>query len=193
MPNFQDGREEMAQDLFGTSSSNASILHKTPVTTSLKTLFLRLERLKKQELSRWWDGGTLPQYLNNKKVPRGLRILIFPTFEDLSVNLLNEWEGNLENASQIMMQILIRHAREKGEKLQGEIEETEKEINAMEQKDLIEKNFVILKKVMDDYQLYLKNKKLTKIRRDDKDYRDGRVYTFARKYDNVQTGDEKIP
>lgn len=181
----------MALNLFGSKGSKKVTNVESTERTSLKTLFLRLERLKKSELSRWWDGGTLKQYIENGKVPRGLRILIFPTFEDLSENLLKEWEHNLEGASRVMMEILVRHSIEKGDKLQEEIEAIEKEINEFEEKELIEKNYVILKKVMENHQIYIKDKKLRKIKRDDRDYSDGRIYTFAKKFDNLVITDDR--
>lgn len=191
MPHFDDKREELSQNLFGKNSKNAQPDKAIPQPLGLKAQFIKLERLKKQELSRWWDGVTLQQYIENKKVPRGLRILIFPTFEDLSSDLLCEWEANLEGASVTMMQILIRHAREKGAKLALEIEALEKEIEQGDNKDAIEKNFEILKRVRETHQLYLKDKKLRKIKRDDKDYNEGRIYTFAKRLDSLLSNESK--
>ncbi|KAJ1217750.1 hypothetical protein NDU88_005340 [Pleurodeles waltl] len=155
-------------------------------TDSLKVKFQKFEKLKKQELARWWDGITLQKYLDNKKIPRGLRILIFPTYEDLDDEALKDWEDNLQNASFNMMRILIKHIDKKVAKLQDDIETLEREIDGVSQKDLINKNYEILHKIVEDYQIYLRDKKLRKVKRDDLDYKLGRIYTFARKYDNVK-------
>ncbi|KAJ1121994.1 hypothetical protein NDU88_000500 [Pleurodeles waltl] len=40
---------------------------------------------------------------------------------------------------------------------------------------------------MDECQISLRDKKLRKIKRDEIDYTEGRIYTFARKYDNLKT------
>lgn len=154
-----------------------------------KAKFQKLERLKKRELARWWDGITLQQYLDNgrvPRVPRGLRILIFPTFEDLEEELLKEWEGNLLNSSTTMMKILIRHAEKKAAHLLTETDKIEKEIEASPLKEVIKKNHDILMKVIEDYQVYQRDKKAKKIKRDETDYQEGRVYTFAKKYDNIK-------
>ncbi|KAJ1140078.1 hypothetical protein NDU88_006439 [Pleurodeles waltl] len=57
------------------------------------------------------------------------------------------------------------------------------------QKDLIKKNYEIMERIVEDYQIYLRDKKLRKVKRDDLDYKLGRIYTFARKFDNVKVSD----
>ncbi|KAJ1210763.1 hypothetical protein NDU88_006125 [Pleurodeles waltl] len=141
-------------------------------------------------MARWWDGTTLQKYLDSKKIPRGLRILIFPTYEDLDDDSLKEWEDNLQNASFTMMRILIKPTFKKVSKLQADIDKMEKEIDNVPQKDLIKKNYEILDRVGEDYQIYLRDKKLRKVKWDDLDYKLGRVYTVARKYDNVKVQDQ---
>ncbi|KAJ1172316.1 hypothetical protein NDU88_004163 [Pleurodeles waltl] len=84
------------------------------------------------------------------------------------------------------MRILIRHTDKKVTKLQGDIEALEKEIDEVTQKDLVKKNYEILDKIIDDYQMYLRDKKLRKVKRYDLDYKLGRIYTFTCKYDNVK-------
>ncbi|KAJ1142022.1 hypothetical protein NDU88_008350 [Pleurodeles waltl] len=84
------------------------------------------------------------------------------------------------------MCILIKHTDKKVTKLQGDIETMEREFESVPQKDLVKKNYEILDMVVEDYQIYLRDKKLGKVKRDDLDYKLGRVYTFARKYDSVK-------
>ncbi|KAJ1213930.1 hypothetical protein NDU88_001559 [Pleurodeles waltl] len=84
------------------------------------------------------------------------------------------------------MRIVIRHTDKKVARLQGDIEVLEREIDDVTQKDLVKKNYEILDKIIDDYQMYLRDKKQRKVKLDDLDYKLGRVYTFARKYDNVK-------
>lgn len=54
----------------------------------------------------------------------------------------------------------------------------------------MKKNYDILNKILEDYQIYLRDKKIKKIKRDDKDYRDRRIYTFAHKYYKVKVSGE---
>ncbi|KAJ1174382.1 hypothetical protein NDU88_006204 [Pleurodeles waltl] len=85
-----------------------------------------------------------------------------------------------------MMRILIRHTDKKVTRLQGDIEVLEQETDDVTQKDLVKKNYEILDKIIEDYQMYLRDKKLWKVKCDDLDYKLGRIYTSARNYDNVK-------
>ncbi|KAJ1175289.1 hypothetical protein NDU88_000577 [Pleurodeles waltl] len=85
------------------------------------------------------------------------------------------------------MDILIRDAKDKRDKLMQEITLLEKEIDDIDCTDNKAKNYNILKDVLHKHQLYIKDKKLRKLKRDDNDYKNGRVFTFARKYDILRT------
>lgn len=172
-------------NLFSAQQPQGNFGNDLGTTEGLKMKFQRLERLKKQELARWWDGITLQQYLNNSRIPRGLRILIFPIFEDLDDELLKEWKGNLSNSSVTMMRILIRHSEKKAASLMMEIEKLENEIEESPLKEVI-KNYEVLEKIIEEYQIYQRDKKSRKIKRDENDYREGRVYTFAKNYDTIR-------
>ncbi|KAJ1204176.1 hypothetical protein NDU88_007957 [Pleurodeles waltl] len=84
-----------------------------------------------------------------------------------------------------MMRILIKHSEKKTIKRQVEIDKIEKSIEHLNLKEATKKNYEIMDKVLEDYQLYLCDKKLHKIKRDDLDYKEGIIYTFARKHDNL--------
>ncbi|KAJ1170549.1 hypothetical protein NDU88_002424 [Pleurodeles waltl] len=122
--------------------------------------------------------------MEKNQIPRGLRVILFPSFDDLSPDLLKEWEQLLITSSYGMMDILIRDAKNKREKLLQDIAQLEKEINDIDSPDTKTRNFNILKGVLQKHQLYIKDKKVRKLRRDDNDYKKGRVFTFARKFDN---------
>ncbi|KAJ1128398.1 hypothetical protein NDU88_006777 [Pleurodeles waltl] len=83
------------------------------------------------------------------------------------------------------MDILIRDAREKRERLLSDIEVLEKEIQDTNLKEVIEKNYNILKDVLQKHQEYIKEKKMCKLRRNANDYVTGRVFKYAHKFDNM--------
>lgn len=158
---FTDNREEMLGELFK-KSSGASI--ENPHTMGLRTegfkdKFFRFEKMKKQELGKWWDGVTLEKYIENKRIPRGLRILIFPNYEDLDSDLLEEWEEGLFDSSYRMMRILVTNSHRKGKKIRDEVAKLEKGIADMDLKDATAKNYEILKMELTTFQIFLKNKK----------------------------------
>lgn len=128
---------------------------------------------------------TLKNYMDNKRIPRGLRIVIFPTFDDLEDDQLKEWEDNLYSASFCMMNILIKNTERKVDKLKKQIVELEKEISEMKLPELTEQNYNILKDVISKHQTQIKERKLSKIRRDESDYNSGRIFTFSKNFNEV--------
>ncbi|KAJ1096649.1 hypothetical protein NDU88_001784 [Pleurodeles waltl] len=178
--------DSLFKELFQADSLTSAPLASNHMHEGLRTKFIKLERLKKQELSRWWDYTILQKYMENNQIPRGLRVILFPSFDDLSPDLLNEWEQLLITSSYGIMDILIRDAKAKRDKLLQDIAVVEKDINDIDSPDTKTKNFNNLKEVLHKHQLYIKDKKLRKLRRDDNDYKNGRVFTFARKYDSTK-------
>ncbi|KAJ1143015.1 hypothetical protein NDU88_009327 [Pleurodeles waltl] len=89
------------------------------------------------------------------------------------------------------MDILIRDAKEKRGRLLLDIEILEKEIQDTNLKEAIERNYDILKNLLQQHQEYIKEKKMRKLRRDANDYAAGRVFTFAHKFDNFNS-DKRI-
>ncbi|KAJ1110568.1 hypothetical protein NDU88_007918 [Pleurodeles waltl] len=85
------------------------------------------------------------------------------------------------------MDILIRDAKEKREQLLLDIETLEKEIQDTNLKEAIGKNYDILQNVLQQHQEYIKEKKMRKLRREANDYATGRVFTFARKFDSMNS------
>lgn len=82
------------------------------------------------------------KYLENKHIPRGLPILIFPNYEDLDPDLLGEWEEGLHMASYKMMDILIRNSERKAKKIREHILILEKEIGEINLPDVIQKTII---------------------------------------------------
>ncbi|KAJ1190336.1 hypothetical protein NDU88_007074 [Pleurodeles waltl] len=184
MASFEDDRDKLAAELFSTNTSKVQVTNQG--SEGLKQTFIKVERLKKQELSKWRDATILKRYLELKQIPRGLRITIFPSFDHLDSDLLGEWEGLILLSSFGMMNILIKHAETRREVLLIDIAKLEQEIVALNPPKASEKNYKILKNILTDYQFYIKDKKFKKLKRDEADYRNGRVFTFACKYDDIK-------
>ena len=76
-------RETEAQELFREVTAGTS-LYKIQSSSKkkqegLRDKFVRLEKLKKTEQAKWWDSATLKQYVKLNRIPRGLRLQVFPT------------------------------------------------------------------------------------------------------------------
>ncbi|KAJ1181183.1 hypothetical protein NDU88_006393 [Pleurodeles waltl] len=182
MASFDDNRDTLAAELFSRKPQAPRTSDHTPTKEGLRQKFIKLERLRKQELARWWDITTLKRYLELKQIPRGLRVIIFPSLEDLDPDLLGEWEHLISATSFGMINILIKHADRKRDKLLQDITSLEEEIKNLNLTEATDKNYTIMREILTGYQLYIKDKKMRKLIRDDNDYTNGRIYTFARRY-----------
>ncbi|KAJ1181008.1 hypothetical protein NDU88_006219 [Pleurodeles waltl] len=170
---FDDNRDTLAAELFSKKPLAPRTTDPTPSTQGLRQKFIKLERLRKQELARWWDITTLKRYLEIKQVPRGLRVIIFPSFEDLDPDLLGEWEHLISSTSFSMINILIKHSDRKRTKLLLDITSLEEEIKNLNLPEATDKNYTIMREILTGYQLYIKDKKMRKLVRDDNDYKNG--------------------
>ena len=124
MNNISD-RDHEAEELFrevmsGMPLSKVNVSSKG-VNEGLRDKFIRLEKLKKSEQSKWRDAATLRQYIKLNRVPRGLRSQIFPTYDDLDDDLLSKWDSELNQSSLNLMDILITNANRKIKALQEQI------------------------------------------------------------------------
>ncbi|KAJ1202742.1 hypothetical protein NDU88_006539 [Pleurodeles waltl] len=186
MASFDDNRDTLAAELFSMKPPATRTIDRTPSKEGLRQKFIKLERLRKQELARWWDITTLKRYLELKQVPRGLRVIIFPSFEDLDPDLLGEWEHLISSSTSFsMINILIKHADRKRTKLLQDITTLEEEIKNLNLTEAAYKNYTIMRVILTGYQLYIKDKKMRKLIRDDNDYQNGRIFTFARRFDQI--------
>ncbi|KAJ1178671.1 hypothetical protein NDU88_003913 [Pleurodeles waltl] len=169
------------------NASSAGIRSPNPTNPlSAKSTFFALERALKKETSKWWEAGLLKKYLEHDLIPRGLRILIFPPTDTTSQERLQQWEANLQMASNNMIRQLIDIAQEEYEKYRQEVDTLNKRIEEANWGDISVKNYEILIKIIDYYEKDIIQRKNRKFRRDLTDYQLGRVYTFGKQYDNIK-------
>lgn len=164
-------REKIAEDLFnslhaGMPVNKAVTLGGPRPNEGLKAKFIRLERLRKLEISKWWDGATLKQYLKLNRIPSGLRAQIFPTYDDLETDLLLLWEKEFSNNSIRLMNILIENTDRKVTKTAIEIDTLEKEISDLNMAETTKKNYAILEEVLLRCEDDIKQHKARKLKRD---------------------------
>ncbi|KAJ1216433.1 hypothetical protein NDU88_004035 [Pleurodeles waltl] len=121
-----------------------------------------------------------------RKIPRGLRILIFPPMDTISQEHLQKWETNLKMASINMINQLIEISEEEYDKHHKEVDNLTQRIEEANWGEITTKNYAILNSVIDRYEEDIIQRKNRTFRRDLFDYQHGRVYTFSRKYDNIK-------
>lgn len=96
-------RDLAASEMFDDSPSGESSINVQSNATqsgnpNVRDLFKRLEKLMKAEQSKWWEHKSLSRYLEVGRIPRGLRIMLAPSYENPDTNMLAEWaDCNLES------------------------------------------------------------------------------------------------
>ncbi|KAJ1198180.1 hypothetical protein NDU88_002024 [Pleurodeles waltl] len=85
-----------------------------------------------------------------------------------------------------MIQQLIEISQEQYERHKQEVDQLTQRIDEANWGDITTKNYAILNNIIDNYEADIIQRKNRKFRRDLRDYQQGRVYTFSKKYDHVQ-------
>ncbi|XP_069493757.1 uncharacterized protein [Ambystoma mexicanum] len=154
-------------------------------TETLSNKFVRLERLSKREINKYWEKVSLDNYIEHNMIPRGLRILIFPDFtHNDDQDLAQEWEENLTLSSEKMLKLLVIHAEREHTRITTQIDALQKEIAEMANPNTVkDKNYDKMHALLKDYQDEVKIRKFRKFYRDERDYNNDRVYTFQAKFD----------
>ncbi|XP_069502831.1 uncharacterized protein [Ambystoma mexicanum] len=180
-------REEEAELIFSGLSENPTTKPDSN-NTSLRQLFLTQEKLLKQELTCWWEIKSLDKYLQIGRIPRGLRVCIFPPFEDDDIEEIKDWEQLLTTTSNEMIHRLIKYAKVKHIRLIQEITKVKENIEKLNIPEKTFKNYEILDEIIDKYASDIKIKKQRQFLRDELDYKFKRVYTFNKRPTTTSRG-----
>ncbi|KAJ1169388.1 hypothetical protein NDU88_001281 [Pleurodeles waltl] len=123
--------EQAAAELFDT-------IRDPDITTSVNTrlrassnIIKDLEKARISELKKWWEMTSLTKYMENDRVPRGLRILIVPTLGDMDPDLLEEWRSHTAACSRKLIGTLITQAKRLMEAQMEIIETSLKELEGI--------------------------------------------------------------
>lgn len=73
----------------------------------LEQAFLSLQRLLERKARIFWHKRYFNKYIDNKIVPWGLRVPIFPNIRKVEESLKSKWEENLQSCSFGMMDLLF--------------------------------------------------------------------------------------
>ena len=110
---FETKRREEANKIFTDveESSDAYVAcNQDASTRTLSQKYHKLEKLYKNEQSKWWEAVSLQKYLDVGRVPRGLRIFRSPTYENPNPQMLKEWTVNSGKCTTGMLDILVKYA-----------------------------------------------------------------------------------
>ncbi|KAJ1154885.1 hypothetical protein NDU88_007628 [Pleurodeles waltl] len=94
----------------------------------------------------------------------------------------------LEKLERLLKAIAVKNEdlEEQYERHKQEVDQLTQRIDEANWGDITTKNYAILNNIIDNYEADIIQRKNRKFRRDLRDYQQGRVYTFSKKYDHVQ-------
>ncbi|CAH2283619.1 Hypothetical predicted protein [Pelobates cultripes] len=147
-------------------------------------LFLKLERLLKQELKLKWEVATLQQYIIDNITPRGLRLFKDPAFPIEYLELKERWYEAMEDCSFVFMDIIIECRKKKLVELHQEIKEIQNILESLEGGDNPKERVAKIAESVDRLEEDIKRTKKKKFLRDMDDYKNNRVRNFQKKYDS---------
>ncbi|KAJ1115181.1 hypothetical protein NDU88_003407 [Pleurodeles waltl] len=139
------------------------------------------------DLKKWWEMTSLTKYIESGRVPRGLRILILSTLGDMDPDLLEEWRTQTADCSTKLMGTLITQAKRRMDEQIIKIEQLTKDLEKIANQQEVSNQLVKMEEQIKNKEEEIKLRKAHKFNRDKLDYKHGRIYTFARKYDSVRT------
>lgn len=177
-------RLELLTSMFDKSDSEKEISNpSTSVKTDVKSQLRKWEKLSKK-INKSWELITLKKYLEVQRVPRGLRIMLMPNHQDVTNELLQEWGDFLLKSSLGLLEILVRHIEISLNKVKEELLDLEKELSLLKLSTESAKYKNELEGYIEKHEEIVRQRKQTKFARDAGDYAEGRIFTFARKYDS---------
>ncbi|KAJ1191473.1 hypothetical protein NDU88_000789 [Pleurodeles waltl] len=179
--------EQAAAKLFDNTKINNGPPGVQTHTTS--SIINQLEKARILELKKWWEMTSLTKYIESGRVPRGLRILILPTLGDMDPDLLGEWRTQTADCSIKLMGTLITQAKRRMDDQIIKIEQLTKDLDKLANQQEVSNQLAKMEERIKNKEEEIKSRKAHKFNRDKLDYEHGRIYTFARKYDNVRTKD----
>lgn len=154
----------------------------------LTSTFMELKKLLQKDVKLELNAITLSDYWRHGLIPRGLRIRKFPAYSMDNKEFTEKWEAILNKCSLDLMLLLIEESKKDRLKVQQEITEVRNQLEsnaATEEKENLE---VQLQEELLKFTDNVKKQKVDKFKRDEKDYKDGRVYTWKRPTRNKQRG-----
>lgn len=89
----------------------------------MNDFFFTAKNLLQQKSNTYWHIFYLEKYISESIVPFGLRIQLFPHFNEISSEFKKRWEATLTECSLKLMQLLINEYNDQLVKIDCEIQE----------------------------------------------------------------------
>lgn len=159
-----------------------SLLTGTPLPSSSKKeldrMYTDFKITCEKDIKLQWHLIYLSDSWREKRIPRGLRIKKFPSFGLEDATFREQWEGILNKCSLDLILLIIEQTKKEKEKLQAKMDELKRQLTQASNESQQSSFENELKTNLDKFAMELKEYKLSKFRRDERDYAEGKVYTW---------------
>lgn len=156
----------------------------SPLLTDQSSTKKQYEGLSKKCTQYLLHSDTLIEYLRAKRIPRGLRLSLRPTFCLGNKEFINNWFKILNKCSLDLIALTIQGIQTEIDNIKQNLEATQKKLEEHSSKEEIETFLEQCKITIDKYRQDTLQFKLKKFRRDALDYEEDRVYTWRERQPN---------
>lgn len=185
--------EEEAALIISSIKGNVKFLGTKKPQQSLK----QLEYMLRKEVNLQLHALTLGEYYKEKRIPRGLRILLRPTLCQNTVGFEEKWRKILNKCSLDLILLTITELQNSIESTSQEIEEIKGHLSKELEITTWTKSLEEINNTIAKHRAEIEAKKVRKFKRDTLDYKFNIVYTFLesqpqqrRRYQERQQGQQ---
>lgn len=134
--------------------------------------------LKKKQVKMFLHATALTDYIREEKIPRGLRIQKAPGLFQDDDTFKSRWVAILNQCSRDLMLLIIEKKKEEVNIIKQEVSNLQEGFKAQLTEPIYDKKIMELEKLVKDFELKTKEIKIKKLKRDRKDYNQGKVYLW---------------
>ncbi|OCT55920.1 hypothetical protein XELAEV_18000426mg [Xenopus laevis] len=171
----------LAKSVFSGSDASTS---KGSLTIS--HLMVKSKNLLRRRLNIFWNIICLEEYMTRGIIPRGLRVQLFPSFEETPQSFKLQWEEVLSECSHKLMSLLKQYNIEELESIKAQQKQLCDQLKEYESNDEFRRLDDNLKSFMDNLNAEIMQVKKRKFERDILDYENKHVYQWNKKRFNFK-------
>lgn len=150
----------------------------SPLLTDQISTKKQYEGLSRKQTQYLLHSDTLIEYLRAKRIPRGLRLSLRPTFCLGNKEFVNNWFKILNKCSLDLIALTIQGLQTELDNIKQSLDQTQKKLQENSTKEDFDSFLEQCRATIDKYRQDTLQFKLKKFRRDALDYEEDRVYTW---------------
>lgn len=146
--------------------------------SELSFLFFNLTKWLEKKSSLYWHTRTFQEYIREDLNPLGLRVQIFPSFDNIDSTFKMAWENVLKSCSNQMMNLLIEEYKKRLIDIDRNIDKLYSQINTLNTHPSFPELNEKLKAHIEAFNRDILAKKENKFLRDKQAFQEGRAYKW---------------